>query len=182
MATIIKRFCALSLCLSCVLVFIGCGERTPEQPVPVDIYRSTLTTWDTLTQGEKDEFLKLHSLHYQKYMERLAPLSDLIFAELLKSNQSDDLRLHAIADNFASAFLDSAWIANVPDAFVVNVRIAEHPHSALVTDGESAKYGELALEFTDTLENRYLLCFEGNNAVLYQDGKILESHYDYQGA
>ena len=177
MDTIINRVCALSLCLLFVLALVGCAEKIQQQPVPVDIYRSTLTVWDTLTQEEKDEFLKLHSQHYQEYMERLTPLSDLIFAQLLQSDLSADLRLRSVADDFAKAFLDSAWIANLPDALVVSVRIVEHPNQELATEGQHAKYDKLAIEFTDALENCYLLCFWGNKVILYQDGEILESHY-----
>ena len=177
MDIIIKRICALSLFLSFVLAFAGCAEKAPEQPAPVDIYRSTLVLWETLPQEQRDEFFELHRQYYQKYMERLTPLSDLIFAQLLQSDLSGDLRLRSVADDFAKAFLDSAWSANLPDALVVSVRIVEHPNQELATEGQRAKYDKLAIEFTDASENCYMLCFEDWTAILYQDGEILENHY-----
>lgn len=176
MNAIIKRVCALSLCLSFVLASVGCSEDVPEQPVPVNIYRSTLVLWEILPQEQRDALFELQTQHYQKYMERLSPLSNLIFTELLESDLSGDLRLRSVADDFAKAFLVSAWNANVPDAFVVSVRIAEHPNRALATKGQRAKYDKLAIEFTDALKNCYLFCFEDWTAILYRDGEILESH------
>ena len=169
-----KRAAALLLCLALILGFAGCAEEAPQ---PVDVYRASLEQWDTLPQEKRDEVLRLHSLQYREYMERLSPLTDLIFAQLSESALRDDLRQRPVAQEFAQAFLYSAWVVNVPDAPVVSAQIVEHPDSTLATQGDRAKYDELAVELTDELGNRYLVCFNDWTAMLYQDGTLLESHY-----
>ena len=61
-----------------------------------------------------------YRLHMQAYNERFRPLSDLIFARLGKSDLSAELRIRAVADDFARGFLRCAWSANIPDAPVVS--------------------------------------------------------------
>ena len=179
MVTITKRLVALLLCLLLMTACVGCNEKTQamqEKPLPVDLYRSIASLWDVLPENASSALKEASRSHSQAYWARREPLSDLIFAQLVKSDLSGDLRLRSVANDFARAFLSSAWAVNLPDAVVVSVKIVEHPDQALATEGQRAKYDKLAIELTDTLGNCYIVCFADWTAMLYQDGTLLESH------
>ena len=172
-----KRLGALLLCLL-VLLPAGCGRRTPDipdDPAPVDIYRSSWMLWDRLPPDAAEALKEAYRLHMQAYNERFQPLSDLIFARLVKSDLSAELRIRAVADEFARGFLRCAWSANIPDAPVVSAQIVVHPDPTLATQGDRAKYDRLAIVLTDELGNRYLVCFDDWTALLYRDGELLAS-------